>query len=326
MATWFVSGLPPGLSLFAYYLRESAGTIQIRNTTTAAWVNLSTNPIGTDVDTAVTEIGTNTGTYSWADPAGVDGETERVHVVIADKSVTTSLNPEVSTVYAEGPLIALANVAAISDDKTAADNLETMLDGTGGQTLSLGKLAVNNSAGPAVELTGGTNIGYGVIITGGSANSGGADAVRLVGGTCNLTGFSGYGLRSTGGAATASGITAGDGIAAVAGTASDGGTAAVPIRGDITGSLSGSVGSVTAAVTLTAGERNSVADALLDRADAVETGITPRLYMRRTGAVIAGKLSGAGTGTEVFKGIDVETIRVTVTVEDSGNRTTVTFA
>ena len=35
-----------------------------------------------------------------------------------------------------------ANVKAISDDQVAADNLETMLDGSGGGTLSLGHLNV----------------------------------------------------------------------------------------------------------------------------------------------------------------------------------------
>lgn len=108
MATWFIAGLPPGLDLFAYYLRESGGTIQIRNTSTNAWVSLSTNPTATDVDTDVNEVGTNTGVYSWSDPSGVDGLNEEVEVVLADKSVTTSLNPEVSTIYANGPLVTFA--------------------------------------------------------------------------------------------------------------------------------------------------------------------------------------------------------------------------
>lgn len=47
-----------------------------------------------------------------------------------------------------------ADAQAISGDATAADNLETMLDGTGGQTLSLGAFnVVANSANPAVTIS-----------------------------------------------------------------------------------------------------------------------------------------------------------------------------
>jgi hypothetical protein len=40
----------------------------------------------------------------------------------------------------------------------------------------------------------------------------------------------------------------------------------------------------------------------------------------------AGKVSGAGTGTEVFKGIDGSTTRVTSTVDSNGNRTNVYYS
>lgn len=43
-------------------------------------------------------------------------------------------------------------------------------------------------------------------------------------------------------------------------------------------------------------------------------------------SVVAGEISGAGTGTEVFIGLDGVTTRVTVTVDSSGNRTTVVYA
>jgi hypothetical protein len=47
--------------------------------------------------------------------------------------------------------------------------------------------------------------------------------------------------------------------------------------------------------------------------------------MRITAAAAIGKVSGAGTGTEVFKGLDGSTTRATVTVDASGNRTGVTY-
>ncbi len=67
------------------------------------------------------------------------------------------------------------------------------------------------------------------------------------------------------------------------------------------------------------------ADALLDRANGVETGVTPRQALQRMGAVIAGVASGAGTGTETFVGLDGETTRAVVAVDSSGNRTAITY-
>ena len=48
-----------------------------------------------------------------------------------------------------------ADVVKISDDATAADNLESILDGTGGKTLSLARLVIDNTSGsaPAVVLS-----------------------------------------------------------------------------------------------------------------------------------------------------------------------------
>jgi hypothetical protein len=45
-----------------------------------------------------------------------------------------------------------SNVGAVSGDAAAADNLETMLDGTGGGTLSLGRLVVHNNSGTDAAL------------------------------------------------------------------------------------------------------------------------------------------------------------------------------
>lgn len=77
--------------------------------------------------------------------------------------------------------------------------------------------------------------------------------------------------------------------------------------------------------SLSAAGNNAVADAYLDRSSGVETGVTPRQYMQRTGALIAGKISGARTGTEIFVGMDGVTARVTVTVDASGNRTEIVY-
>jgi hypothetical protein len=73
-------------------------------------------------------------------------------------------------------------------------------------------------------------------------------------------------------------------------------------------------------------ERNLMADAWLDRVDGIETGVTPRAAWRRIAATTAGKVSGAGSGTEIFLGLDGLTTRVTVTVDASGNRTGIVYA
>lgn len=73
-----------------------------------------------------------------------------------------------------------ANMGAVSGDATAADNLETMLDGTGGKTLKLGNLVIQGS-GDAVTIqsTDGTAIrieaagaGNGIILTPGATGRG----------------------------------------------------------------------------------------------------------------------------------------------------------
>jgi hypothetical protein len=71
--------------------------------------------------------------------------------------------------------------------------------------------------------------------------------------------------------------------------------------------------------------RDAIATAFLDLANGVETGVTPREYFQRAGAVVAGKISGAGTGTEIFVGMDGATNRVTVTVDGTGNRSVMAY-
>ncbi len=66
-------------------------------------------------------------------------------------------------------------------------------------------------------------------------------------------------------------------------------------------------------------------DAFLDKSNALETGVTVRGAMRLILAVLGGKLSGAGTGTEVFRNAVADSkARVTASVDTSGNRTSIT--
>lgn len=91
-----------------------------------------------------------------------------------------------------------ANVAQISGDSTAADNLETMLDGTGGQTLSLRSIEISNSSGNALEIH--TADGHGIEIIAGNGNdgihilgAGGGDGIMVQGGA------TGHGIHAVGG-------------------------------------------------------------------------------------------------------------------------------
>lgn len=54
-------------------------------------------------------------------------------------------------------------------------------------------------------------------------------------------------------------------------------------------------------------------------------GKTLPVAMHHIAAAAVGKLSGAGTGTEVMKGLDGTTTRITATVDSSGNRTAITY-
>lgn len=88
----------------------------------------------------------------------------------------------------------------------------------------------------------------------------------------------------------------------------------------------GLTGTTMAAGTLTSGERNSVADALLDRANGIEGTITPRQAFRAYLSYCCGKVNGAGTTTVNFRdtGDTKNRIVATVSADGLGNRTAVT--
>lgn len=66
------------------------------------------------------------------------------------------------------------------------------------------------------------------------------------------------------------------------------------------------------------------ADALLDRANAIETGYTVRQAIKLMAASMAGKVSGAETNAPVFRSLDDSANRITATTTAEGNRTAVT--
>jgi hypothetical protein len=91
-----------------------------------------------------------------------------------------------------------------------------------------------------------------------------------------------------------------------------------------TDNLPANPAAVGSAMTLRSAERDAIAAALLDLASAVD-GKTLRQALRIIAAVLAGKVSGAGSGTETFRGLDDQHDRVVVTADAGGNRTNVTY-
>jgi len=79
-----------------------------------------------------------------------------------------------------------------------------------------------------------------------------------------------------------------------------------------------------AGFSLTTAERDAIADAHLDRANGIETGLTPRQAARLTVAAAAGKLSGAATSTITIRDLADTKNRIVATVDADGNRTAIT--
>jgi hypothetical protein len=95
-----------------------------------------------------------------------------------------------------------------------------------------------------------------------------------------------------------------------------------------TDNLPGQPAAVGSAMTLTGGERDAIAAALLDLAAGVENGVTLREAQRLLLAAVVGLVSGAGTDEETFSSADVvdgEVVgtkpRLVVSVDATGNRT-----
>lgn len=78
-------------------------------------------------------------------------------------------------------------------------------------------------------------------------------------------------------------------------------------------------------MTLTSAERTAIANALLDLAAGVETGVTFRQAQRLILAAMAGKLSGAETTTVNIRDTGDTKNRIVATVDANGNRSAVTL-
>lgn len=157
----------------------------------------------------VTEIGT-TGMYTLELTAG-----EMNHDLIMIK-MTGSGAADSAIIIRTTPTV--ADAVQISGDAAAADALETMLDGTGGNTLTLKSVVVNNNAGDAVSITASGANGRGIVVTGHNTGTGmyvtspSGFGLHIRGGTTGAEiegqGSSHAGLRCVNNAGSASGIVA----------------------------------------------------------------------------------------------------------------------
>jgi hypothetical protein len=98
--------------------------------------------------------------------------------------------------------------------------------------------------------------------------------------------------------------------------------AAIKLKTDLIPASPAAVGS---AMTLTSGERDAVAAALLDLAAGVETSWTVRQLLRVMGAMLGGEISGAATSTVLVRNLGDSKTRITWTADEDGNRSAVTF-
>lgn len=87
------------------------------------------------------------------------------------------------------------NTIQISGDQAAADNFETMLDGTGGQVFSLKQLNIVNSTGTAFIASSTGSNGRGMDVSG----NGTGEGARVTGGSNNATAMFFNGSNGTGG-------------------------------------------------------------------------------------------------------------------------------
>ncbi len=78
------------------------------------------------------------------------------------------------------------------------------------------------------------------------------------------------------------------------------------------------------ATALAASASDEIADALLDRADAIETGLTLRGALRIDTAALAGKVSGAAGTSVAIRNVGDTKTRISATVDADGNRTAIT--
>lgn len=271
-------------------------------------------------------------------PATVASTTNITAGTITTVTNLTNNNDKTGYTLLTSPPTASAIATAVWQDTTAGDfNVASSI----GKSLYTSGNAPGAASGLALV---GSNMGT---ITGGtittvsdktgySLSSSGLAAVTTwtVGITGNITGNLSGSVGSVSGAVGSVTGNVGGNVVGYVGSVSG---AVGSVTGNVGGNVTGSVGSVVGSVTVgtnndktgyslatappTADEN---AAALLDLANAIESGLTVRQAMRLLVAVEGGKVSGAGTTTMTFRNVADTKDVVVATVDSSGNRTALT--
>lgn len=120
----------------------------------------------------------------------------------------------------------------------------------------------------------------------------------------------------------------GEGVASVKGPVASIGTSGITEGSFAEGAIGALVLNQNAigADELSQDAANKIADAFLDRVDAIEPGLTPRQQMRLAAAADGGTLSGVQTGTvEIKNAVAGNKARIIANTDENGNRLAVTL-
>jgi hypothetical protein len=100
----------------------------------------------------------------------------------------------------------------------------------------------------------------------------------------------------------------------------------LPTNSELTAALAAADDAVLAAISaLSIPTANANADALLDRAAGIETGLTVRQGLRLISAALLGKASGLATTSATYRDVGDTKNRIVATVDGDGNRSAVTL-
>lgn len=250
----------------------------------------------TDCTNEATEIATSSGMY-YLDLTSTEMNADCVAIIV--KTATSGAKTVPIVLYPEEAGDIRVDVVQISGDATAADNLESYTDGTTPMPVNATQISGDATAADNLEAaldgTGGVTITAAVTgnITG-----------NLSGSVGSVSGAVGSVTGNVGGNVTGS-------VGSVVGAV---GSVTGNVGGNVGGNVSGSVGSVTAGVTvttnsdksgyaLTSGERNSVADAMLDRdmSTGTDSGSTTVRTVRQALRFLRNKWSISGGTLTVCK-------------------------
>lgn len=276
--------------------------------------------------------------YAASAPGFVDGATVDVTKLNNSSQSLTDLKDFADTGYDPSAHLARADVAAVNGNTSDPAALSTFINDYSGQTLiasltgnvggnvtgSIGSLAaqakadVNAEADTALSDYGAlkpTVAGRTLDVT--ATGAGGIDWGNVENPT-TVVGLSSTTTKNTTDINTKLGTPAGASVSAdiAAVKAVDD---AVKLKTD---NLPASPAAVGSAMTLTSGERDSIAAALFDLADSIESGVTLRKLGRLMAAVLGGKSTNGGAD---YRNINDSKTVVDSTLDGSGNRTAVSL-